>query len=187
MWNFKVRDLAVAVAAGAAAFVGYIAAFPASATALWETIVNSDQDESILHRTDSYALVGDTLRAHPVFGLGLGAVDPKEYRILDNEWLQQIVQGGTVGLIAMIVLAAGGIFGISAALRTASTPRERDQAYMIGSIYVGVLSSSVAMDLFAYQQATFVLLISFSLLWSNFKVPLPEARTASPRQHHRVE
>ena len=98
MWNFKVRHLAVAVAAGAAAFLGYIAAFPGTATALWQTIVNSDEDPSVLHRTDSYALVGDTFRAHPVFGLGLGAVDPKEYRFLDNEWLWQIVQGGTVGV-----------------------------------------------------------------------------------------
>ena len=85
-------------------------------------------------------------------------------------------------LTAMIVLAAGGILGISAALRTASTPRERDQAYMIGSIFVGLLASSFTMDLFSYQQATFILLISVGLLWSNFKVSLPEARTALPRE-----
>jgi polysaccharide biosynthesis protein PslJ len=187
MWNFKVRALAVAVAAGAAAVLGYIAVSSASANALWQTIVNSREDPSILTRTADYARVGDTFRAHPVFGLGLGSSDPLEYGFLDNEWLQQIVQGGTVALTAMIVLAAGGILGISAALRTASTPCERDQAYMIGSIFVGLLASSFTMDLFSYQQATFILLISVGLLWSNFKVSLPEVRAALPRGHYRLE
>jgi O-antigen ligase len=187
MWTFKARDLAVAVIAAAAAVLGYIAAFPGSANALWQTIINSEQDESVHARTADYAMVGDTFRAHPVFGRGLGSTLPTEYAFLDNEWLQAIVQGGIVGLTAMIVLAGGGIFGISAALRTASSPRERDQAYMIGSIFVAVLSSSFTMDLFSCQQASLILLISFGLLWSNFKLSLPEARTASPRGHHLVE
>jgi O-antigen ligase len=187
MWNFKVRDVAVALVAAAVAVLGYIFAFQASANALWRTIINSEQDQSLVARTADYAMVGDTFRANPVFGLGLGASDPAAYFFLDNEWLQQIVQGGIVGLAALIVLAGGGIFGISAALRTASTPRERDQAYMIGAIFVAMLSSSFTMDLFSCQQATFILLISLGLLWSNFKVSLPEARTASPSVHYRVE
>jgi O-antigen ligase len=190
MWSFKVRDLAVGLLAATAAVVGYISAFPASANAFWQTIINSEQDTSVTGRTQDYAAVGDAFRAHPVFGLGLGNVLPKGASdgFLDNEWLQATVQGGIVGVTAMIALAAGGIFGISAALRTASMPRERDQAYMIGSIFVAILSSSFTMDLFFCHQVSFILLISIGLLWSNFKVSLPdEANTASPRVHYRVE
>ena len=189
MWNFKVRELAVGIVAATAAVVGYISAFPASAIALWQTLINSDQDTSITGRTEDYAVVGDAFRANPVFGLGLGTSLPSRGSdaFLDNEWLQAIVQGGIVGVTAMIVLVCGGIFGVSAALRSASTPRERDQAYMLGSIFAAILASSFTLDLLYCQQASFILFISLGLLWSNFKVSLPEAGTALPREHHFVE
>lgn len=183
MWNFKVREIAIAIVAGAAAVLAYLAMFPGSASALWQQIINSEEDPSILARTVDYAVVGDTFRANPFFGLGPGSTLPSEYGFLDNEWLQQIVQGGIFGLSAFLLLAGGGIFGIAAALRTATTPRERDQAYMLGAVFVAVLTSSVTMDLFSFSQATFIMLVSFALLWSNFNVALPVARTASPTLH----
>jgi hypothetical protein len=84
-----------------------------------------------------------------------------------------IVQGGAVGLAAFLMLAFGGVFGICAALRRASTSKERDQAYAVGAMFVGILASSFTMDLFSCAQATMILLVSFGLLWSNFTVPLP--------------
>jgi O-antigen ligase len=182
MWNFKVRTLAVALAGGTTAVLAYIVAFPTVAAALWDTIVNSEQDESILARQADYATVSDTFREHPLFGLGLGASTPSEYGFLDNEWLQAIVQGGTVGLAAMIVLAGGGIFGISAALRSARTPRERDQAYVLGSMFVAILVSSFTFDLFSFQQPTTILFLIFGLLWSSFTVALPEREPAPQRE-----
>jgi O-antigen ligase len=189
MWNFKLREIAVGIVAATAAVVGYISAFPASAIAMWQTLINSDQDTSITGRTEDYAVVGDAFRANPVFGLGLGTSlsSRGSDAFLDNEWLQAIVQGGIVGVTAMIVLVGGGIFGVSAALRSASTPRERDQAYMIGSVFIAIMASSFTLDLFYCQQASLILFISLGLLWSKFKVSLPEAGTALPREHHLVE
>jgi hypothetical protein len=54
---------------------------------------------------------------------------------------------------------------------------------MLGAVFVAVLTSSVTMDLFSFSQATFIMLVSFALLWSNFNVALPVARTASPTLH----
>ena len=186
MWNFKARNLAFVVVGAAAGVLGYIAASPDPANALWQTIVNSEQDPSIAFRTNDYARVAETFRAHPLFGLGLGGnVSNSWDYALDNEWLSQIVQGGIVGVTAMIVVAVGGIFGLSAALRAASTSRERDQAYVIGSIFVAILSASVSNDLFYCQQASLILFISFGLLWSNFNVSLPEVvGTARPSAHY---
>lgn len=188
MWNFTVRRVAVGVVAAAAAVGAYVIAFPISADAMWNTITNSEEDPSIQARTVDYAMVGDLFRAKPIFGHGIGSTLPTRWDLfLDNEWLQQIVQGGSVGLASMLALAVGGIFGISAALRTASTPRERDQAYAIGAMFVAVLSSSITMDLFSHQQASFIMLMSIGLLWSNFKVPIPAAGPVAPAGHPRVE
>ena len=82
-------------------------------------------------------------------------------------------------LVAMIVLASGGIFGLAAALRGATSPRERDQAYAMGAMLIGILASSYTFDLFSFQQATLVFFILFGLLWSNFTICYPEVRHAS--------
>ena len=115
-----------------------------------------------------------------VFGIGPGGSLPSVYGFLDNQWLQAIVQGGIVGVAAMLVLAGGGIFGVSAALRRATTPRERDQAYTMGAMLVAILASSFTFDLFSFPQVTFLFFVLFGLLWSKFTVSLPESKTAPP-------
>jgi O-antigen ligase len=186
MWNFKVGQIALALAAGSAVIVSYIAVLPNTAEALWHAITGAREDTSILDRIADYAEVSRTFRAHPVFGLGLGGAPPDVYGLLDNEWLRAIVQGGTVGVTAMIVLSGGGIFGISAALRAAGNRTERDQAYMLGAIFVAILASSFTFDLFYYQQTTLIFFIVFGLLWCNFTVSLPEGQNDAKRYHGAV-
>jgi O-antigen ligase len=154
---------------------------------LWETIVTSGHDESVIARQTDYAIVAETFRSHPIFGLGLGANPPTVYGFLDNQWLQVIVQGGIIGVVAMTVLTVGGIFGISAALRSATNERERNEAYTLGSMFVAILVSSFTFDLFAYQQATFLLFILFGLLWSGVNVSLRDVENAQQAEHIRVE
>ena len=139
MWSFTVRQLATAAVIGSLAAGSYLLAYSNVATALWQTIVNSEQDPSVLERTADYAVVSETFRAHPLFGLGLGANPWEEYGFLDNEWLQAIVQGGIVGIAAMMVLAGGVFFGLSAGLRRATSPRERDLTFVMASMLVGIL------------------------------------------------
>lgn len=179
MWSFKVGQLAFGLVAGSALVAVYIAAFPNMAQALWGAITGAREDPSILGRIADYAQVSRTFRDNPVFGIGLGGAPPDEYGFLDNEWLRAIVQGGTLGLTAMIVLAGGGIFGLAAALRRATTRPQREQAYVLGSIFVAILASSFTFDLFFYQQSTLILFIVFGLLWSNFTVSLPSRNHAT--------
>jgi O-antigen ligase len=177
VWTFKVRELGVAVVAGAVALLVEFVAAPGTGQALWKSVSNAAEDESVLERVADYAKVSSTFHDHPVFGLGLGGSPPAEYGFLDNEWLQALVQGGIVGLVAMIVLASGGIFGLAAALRCAASPRERDQAYTMGAMLIGILASSFTFDLFSFQQATLLFFILFGLLWSNFTISSREATT----------
>jgi polysaccharide biosynthesis protein PslJ len=179
MWSFKLGQLALGLVAGSAAMVVYVAALPNMAHALWRAITGAREDPSILGRIADYAQVSGTFRDNPVFGIGLGGAPPDEYGLLDNEWLRAIVQGGTVGVTAMVVLAGGGIFGLAAALRAATTRPEREQAYVLGSMFVAILSCSFTFDLFFYQQATLIFFIVFGLLWCNFTVSLPESQNTT--------
>ena len=180
IWACKVRQIITALVAFAV-FVGVeMVAFPKNTHAMWQTIVTAREDPSITDRTADYAKVSQTFHSSPVFGIGPGGSLPSVYGFLDNQWLQAIVQGGIVGVAAMLVLAGGGIFGVSAALRRATTPRERDQAYTMGAMLVAILASSFTFDLFSFPQVTFIFFVLFGLLWSKFTVSLPESKTAPP-------
>jgi hypothetical protein len=150
----------------------------AVASALWNTIIHSEEDPSIMSRASDYALVSKTFYAHPISGLGLGASPPAEYGYLDNQWLQAVVQGGLIGVAAMVLLTAGGFFGIAAALRRATNQRERDQAYTLGAIFAATMACSFTFDLFAFEQASRILFLVVALLWCNFSSPLDEPAAA---------
>lgn len=171
MFYFKVREIAVAVGVLSLAIGGYVFMFPRIALALSNTITGSLEDTSIQLRTERYIGVSQTLREHPIFGLGLGG----NLSVLDNEWLQVIVQGGIIGVSAMIILTLGTILGLTAALRRAVTPQDREEAYMLGSVTVGILVASTTFDLLAYQQASLILFIGVALLWAPFTMPVPES------------
>lgn len=167
---FNVRTILVALTSAAALMVLYFVIFPTTANALWRTITGSEKDPSIRARTEDYVQVSQIFRAHKIFGLGLGG-SPTFY---DNYWLLTIVQGGIVGIAAMLLLTGGSILGIAAALRSAATPAQREEAYMLGAIVVGILLSSTTFDLLYYQQTSLVLFLVFGLLWSSFAVEVSE-------------
>ncbi len=182
MFVFKVRAIANSLLIVTVSIVAYLAAFPSIVNALWGTVIGSAEDTSITARTADYAQVTAIFRAHPFFGLGLGG----QPNLLDNEWLQAVVQGGLVGLVAMVVLMVGAFFGISAALRCATSQREREQAYAIGAVVIAIAASSTTFDLFYYQQVTFFFFIAYALLWSRFTVSFPETHRGADTERRGV-
>jgi O-antigen ligase len=178
MFYFTVRQIAVAVVALLIAIGGYALAFPHILTALWSTVTGSLEDTSIQTRTERYVAVSQSFHEHPIFGLGLGLRS-----VMDNEWLQTILQGGLVGIAAMILLTLGTIFGVTAALRRATTPDEREQAYMLGAVTVGILIASATFDLLWYQQATLIFFVGFALLWAPFSIPVSESDDSAAKSH----
>lgn len=174
MFACTVRQICTAVVVGCAGFVGYVMLLPDTVDALWRTITGSEEDPSILSRTEDYAAASETFRAHPLFGIGLGASPPGAFRFLDNEWLQAVVQGGVVGAAAMILLVGSVSFGIAAGLRRVRSRRERDQVYAIGSMLAAILVSSFTFDLFSFQQVTLIFFILLGQLWSTFSVPVSD-------------
>ena len=180
MWHFKVREIAGALVVGTVVLVGYIVFAAGIAIALWGSITGAAEDDSIHDRIADYAQVSRTFQEHPLFGLGLGGAPVSVYGLLDNEWLQAIVQGGIVGVASMILLLVGGICGFNAALRSAKTPREKDQAYLLGSMFLAIAVCSFFFDLFSFQQATRILFLVFGLLWSSCTIALPRDSKGHP-------
>lgn len=181
MFAFKLRPIASALMTASIVVGAYILVFPAIADALWTTITGSAEDASVESRIEDYARVSEVFREHPIFGLGLGGSVPAVFGYLDNQWLQAIVQGGVVGLTAMVLFAMGTVFGISAALRRADTAKQREQAYMLGAVAVGILASSFTFDLFGFEQAATLSFVVFGLLWSDFGIPVAGADEPAER------
>jgi O-antigen ligase len=179
VWGVTLRTIATGAAVTAVALATQLVWVPRAVRALYETFANAAEDGSIAERISDYTKVSLSFRANPLFGVGLGGSPPSEFGYVDNEWLQSLVQGGLFGLMAMLLMCLGGLFGISAALRAARTPRERDQAYTLGAVFAGIFVSSFTFDLFSHQQAAMLFFLAFGLLWANFAVPV-SARTAAP-------
>jgi O-antigen ligase len=174
MWNFKVRHLITGVVLGGLMFGAYVQIFPGITNALWNTVINSEEDPSVLSRTADYAVVSQSFRAHPWFGLGLGGTPPAQFGYLDNQWLQEIVQGGILGVTALAVFTVGSLFGMNAALRRSTTRSERHQAYALGAMLVAIIICTFTFDLFNFQQSVRIFFIIFGLLWCNFSVPVDD-------------
>ena len=182
MWNFNLRRLGVALVVFVLPIV-VGAALSGNFQALWGSVGESPEDSSIVARIDDYAAVTQVFHSQPVFGLGIGVTPPGSDGVFDNQWLNTFAQGGIVNVAGMIVVTGGGLFGIAAALRRATTKGERDQAYVMGAIFLGILSTTVTFDLFAFQQVTFVFFLVFGLLWSGVSVVIPEPRAMGARRH----
>ena len=180
VWTLNVRQfmqglLAFALAVGAAAVL-----LPNSAQALVKTVTNSSEDSSVLVRVAAYAKVSEIFHQYPLFGLGPGSTSNAETGHFDNQWLQVIASGGIVGLLNMIFLCLGAILGIAAALRSATNVRQRDQAFTMGAMMLGMLASTSTYDMFGFVQVTYVFFILIALLWSTFRVTVPADPLAVP-------
>ncbi|WP_280824740.1 polymerase [Mycobacterium sp. OTB74] len=175
MWNLSLGGLSVAFGLAGLAIVAE-GLFSGNFDALWQSISGASDDSSVQVRLNDYAVVTNVFHTQPVFGAGMGVTPPGGRGIFDNQWLTTFVEGGLVDVAGLILLVVGGLFGIAAALRRARTAAERDQAYLLGAIFIAIFATSVTFDLFAFAQATFVFFLAYGLLWSTVSIPIPEPR-----------
>lgn len=84
-----------------------------------------DNDPSVQSRADDWETVQPWLSGHWIFGRGQGTFIPTEYTWLDNQWLQQLVGGGIIGVIALAVLHIGAVTMASIAYRRSTSLADR--------------------------------------------------------------
>lgn len=92
----------------AAAAAVFLLAVRAAVSGLLGTILalftSFNQDPSTTGRTDDYGLVLEFFSERPLFGRGIGTLDPGLYFFLDNQLLGTLVTGGLFGLAGLLVL-----------------------------------------------------------------------------------
>lgn len=162
----SVRFLMNVVTIGSVAAITYRLIYPGPIASLIASVLDSGQDDSISARTDDYEWVAEMFAERPWVGVGLGGNPYPEYPVLDNQWLQAVVQGGVVGVIALALLVIAGFIGFATALRRSDGPRSRDQAYALGASFAAVAVSMVTFDLLLFQQVSALLFILYGFLWS---------------------
>lgn len=116
-------------------------------------------DASIAGRTEDYAAVAGYIRPNVWFGRGIGTFLP-QYRILDNQYLLMLIEGGVAGVLGTV-----GLFVASASLgksvRARSTSEEDRN---LGQMFRAVGMASLLV-LFTFDAFSFPTYTSFAALW----------------------
>lgn len=95
----QVRAIVLLAVLGAVMYV----AIPGLAGTFRGLFTGVSEDTSTQSRTGSYGYAFDFVRERPLFGRGLRTFLP-DYRILDNQYLNILIEMGVVGLVATLVL-----------------------------------------------------------------------------------
>lgn len=115
-------------------------------------------DPSIKGRTDDYSIVSQFITMRPIFGRGFGTFLPDEYIILDNQYLQTIIGGGYVGLIALFALHLAAIVLCVLAYRRSTNPMDKHLCGCLIAVQFVALAVHATFDSFGFS--TFVTLLA---------------------------
>ena len=178
-WSFSFRQwvgglVLIAAIVGVQAMIA-----PDTMQALWKAI--TIQDESVTVRITRSTAIVESFRSSPIFGIGPAEV-PKSLQLhglnglvtsgaVDNEWFGTLASGGIIGITGLTVLMGGGIFGISAARRAATSRRDKDLALAAGGLVVALVATSSTFDMLGFGQATWTYFLAFGALWSAYSIP----------------
>jgi hypothetical protein len=117
------------------------------------------------HREGDFADVAPDVLAHPVIGRGFGTINPdlpKQFRINDDEYVDEIWQVGTVGLLAYL----GMILAPALLARRAIRTRDPTVAPLALAASAGCIAYFVANALFdamAFPQTPYVFFLAAAL------------------------
>ena len=144
------------------------------------------QDQSISTRTDDYPAVAYYIRRSPIIGRGPSTFLPK-FRILDNQWLLQLIEVGVIGAVGFaIYLLLPGFLGRSARHRQ---PDElwRAMGQALASSSMVAIVASASFDSFTFPMFPglwAVVLGAAGLLWRASPAPPLAVTAPSPPHEH---
>ena len=134
-------------------------AVPGMLGALKGLVLAGNSDASIAHRTGDYAYAAPLVRHHTWFGIGPGMYVPPVYRILDNQWLDSLIETGVVGLMCVSVLLATPILLGRGAYRRLKGAAHADLGQMLAASAAAAFISMATFDAFSFP--TFLASVSF--------------------------
>jgi O-antigen ligase len=139
-------------------------------------------DPSIQGRTDDYKVVGQFISKSPWFGRGFGTFLPKDFFILDNQYLGAVIEIGYIGLAALILLFGIGFVTARGARIRFADPELRDLAQSLAASVLVAGIGYVTFDGLGFPMVTgllFLLLGCIGALWRISRQP-PDAAPEPP-------
>ncbi|WP_298459535.1 O-antigen ligase [uncultured Cellulomonas sp.] len=155
-WSRRVRRRA-AVSAALLLGVVYVTV-PGMIGTLRNLFVGARSDPSTISRTSSYDLAVEIAGRHVWFGRGFGTFLPA-YRILDNQYLQTLIEIGLIGLAALLALIATATACAVRARRFAALPHDREVAVALVASTTSVAALFAFFDAFMFPMAVGILFL----------------------------
>ncbi len=166
-----------------AGFVAVQAGAPGLLTSIKGLFTNAGTDPSIQGRTDDYAAVFGLWQHHPFFGIGPGTYVPKLYRVLDNEYLYELVTVGVVGLAVGLALFGTGYSLARRVHRSAPSADARGMGQALAGSIAAAAVAAFTFDAFGFAImfiTTHLLIGCAAALWRVSVRDVPDAQRQPP-------
>lgn len=159
-WRPAIRRVAIVVSV--AGFAAIYVLIPGMMGTLAGMFSGASGDSSVESRTSGFAIVGQLFTIHPLVGRGLGTFLPS-YRILDDQYLDLLVEVGILGLSAYLAVLLMGIITV----RWRRQPAQDGLTSALGNaLCASVVAGGVLtafFDSFSFQQASALLIMTAGL------------------------
>jgi O-antigen ligase len=171
------------------ALVAVKAAAPQLLGTLLHLFTRAKDDPSIQNRLGDWTTAGYYFTQAPITGRGFFTFNPGTYRTFDNQYLGLLVESGTLGLVAFLVLL-GSSCGVALLVRRRTSDREtRSLAYALLVSMATAAISFVTFDAFAFPMVMgllFLLVGAVACLWRIVVAPHVPRRPIDANRSRRV-
>jgi polysaccharide biosynthesis protein PslJ len=162
------RDRRLAYVAGLGGLVVMYAAKPGLIGTLVQLFSQVGSDSSSTSRTGAFSAAAPFISQHPWLGLGFNTFFPQTTFFTDDQYLQQLIVTGFIGLIALTGLFFGGLLTARRARHASSDPQIRDLAQCLAAAVAACAVSFATLDAFSFNiisGVTFLVLGCTGALW----------------------
>lgn len=126
---------------------------------LGSLLVVGEQDPSIRGRTSDYAKIPQLMEGHWAFGRGLGTFQPSQYFFLDNQYLGSLLEGGILGLSALVMVLVVAMGLARGARRHATTEATRGLGQALSASVAALAGGAALFDELSFRQTGFLLFL----------------------------
>lgn len=139
-----------------------------------------DNDPSVQGRAEDWDLVQPWLADHWILGRGQGTFIPSEYTFLDNQWLQQLMGGGIVGVVALSLVHLGAITLAAMAYRRATRLADRHLCACLISTQMIAIAVGFTFDSLGFRTYAFFLAILTGAAAAMWRLTQPQRLEPAP-------
>ena len=138
---------------------------PGALTEITERLVTKagvGEDRSTKGRTKDYDAVRPDVRSHIAFGRGFGSYDHRRYRALDNQYLGLLVETGSLGVAAYLLMVVG-VGAVAHSVIKSRDPVRGPPALAIAAAAVAFGVASAFYDVLAFPHVPYLFLFMAGL------------------------